>query len=100
MIISVRVMLVDFIRNLLDTDLIASYGVVIDELKRRQIIRSKNVVGDLGEYIAIKHYCDTKGLPKLQAAPPSTKNIDAISVDGDRYSIKATTSSTTRCSTD
>ncbi|WAH39192.1 DUF6998 domain-containing protein [Alicyclobacillus dauci] len=88
-------MIVNFIRQLSDNELIDSYGVIIDELKRRQIIRSKNVVGDLGEYIAIKHYCETKGLPRLQAAPPSTKNIDAISVDGDRYSIKATTSGTT-----
>jgi hypothetical protein len=88
-------MQVDYIRNQSDNELIASYGAVVDELKRRKIIRSKNVVGDLGEYIAIKYYSDTKGLPKLQAAPPSTKNIDAISVDGDRYSIKATTSGTT-----
>ena len=32
---------------------------------------------------------------KLQFAPPSTKNIDAISVNGERYSIKCTTTNTT-----
>lgn len=36
----------------------------------------------------IDYYCKTRGLPKLQVAQPSTKNIDAISVNGDRYSIK------------
>ncbi len=37
----------------------------------------------------------TPGLPKLQFAPPSTENIDAISIKGERYSIKCTTSNTT-----
>jgi len=42
-----------------------------------------------------KYYTKTKGLPKLQFAPPSTKNIDAISVNGERYSIKCITTNTT-----
>lgn len=40
-------------------------------------------------------YNSTSGLPKLQAAPIGTKNIDAISREGDRYSIKSTTGNTT-----
>lgn len=83
------------IKDLRNEELISVYGNIIHELKKRKIIRSKNVVGDLGEYLAINYYCNTKGLPKLQSAPPSTKNIDAISINGDRYSIKATTSGTT-----
>lgn len=75
--------------------LIELYGELLAEMRNRGLIRSKNVVGDLGEYIVIDHYTRTKGLPKLQFAPPSTKNIDAISVDGDRYSIKCTTANTT-----
>lgn len=71
------------------------YGKILKKLKNDGVIRTKNLVGELGEYMAIDYYCKTKGLPKLQAAPPSTKNIDAISVEGDRYSIKATTSKTT-----
>lgn len=76
-------------------DLIVLYGQVIDELKRRNIIRSKNVVGDIGEYLAIDYYSKTPGLPKLQSVPLSTANIDAISIKGERYSIKCTTSNTT-----
>lgn len=76
-------------------DLITLYGEIVEELKRRNVIRSKNVIGDIGEYLAIDYYTKTSGLPKLQAAPPSTENIDAISVKGERYSIKCTTSSTT-----
>lgn len=81
--------------NLDKHDLIMLYGQVIDELKRRNVIRSKNVVGDIGEHLAIDYYSKTPGLPKLQFAPPSTENIDAISVKGERYSIKATTNTTT-----
>lgn len=81
--------------NLSDADLVTTYGQIIKELKRRSIIRTRNVVGDLGEYLVINHYCKTKGLPKLQPAPPGTKNIDAISINGDRYSIKATTGTVT-----
>lgn len=83
------------VNTLSDTDLIMTYGAVIQERKTRGIIRSKNVLGDLGEHLAINHYSQTKGLPRLQMAPPATKNIDAISVNGDRYSIKSTTGSVT-----
>lgn len=75
--------------------LLELYGEVLTEMKSRGMIRSKNVVGDLGEYLVIDHYQKTKGLPKLQFAPPSTKNIDAISVNGERYSIKTTTGTVT-----
>lgn len=77
------------------SELIALYGDVIQELKKQKVIRSKNVVGDIGEYLAINYYCKTPGLPKLQFAPPSTENIDAISIKGERYSIKSTTNNTT-----
>lgn len=77
------------------TELVQMYGELIEQMRAKNIIRSKNVTGDLGEYLVIEHYTATKGLPKLQFAPPSTKNIDAISVDGDRYSIKTITTNAT-----
>lgn len=64
------------------------YGLTHDQLRSLGEIRSKNIVGDRGEQIALSYYGATKGLPKLQLAPPSIKNIDAISIQGDRYSIK------------
>jgi hypothetical protein len=76
-------------------DLIRLYSQVISELKQRNVIHSKNIIGDLGENIAIEFYNSTPGLPNLQAAPASTQNIDAISKKGERYSIKTTTSKTT-----
>lgn len=85
----------EFINSLSDDNLIKTYSYTITTLKNRNIIRTKNVVGELGEYIAINHYTATPNLPKLQAAPTGTQNIDAISINGDRYSIKSTTTTTT-----
>lgn len=85
---------IDF-SNLSDIELIAIYGEWIKELKNRQIIRTNNIVGEIGEYLGIKYYNETKGLPKLQVALTSTKSVDAISNRGERYTIKTTTSRTT-----
>lgn len=78
-----------------DEELILFYSKWINELKKRNLIRTKNIVGEIGEYLAIKYYNKTPGLPKLQATPPSTRSIDAISVKGERYTIKTVTGKTT-----
>lgn len=81
--------------DLSDEALILFYSKWIKELKKRNLIRTKNIVGEIGEYLAIKYYNKTLGLPKLQATPTSTRNVDAISVKGERYSIKTITGKTT-----
>lgn len=77
--------------NLSNADIISLYSKSIKELKLREIIRTKNITGELGEYIALEHYNNNTTLPNLQFAPPSTENIDAISRKGERYSIKTIT---------
>ena len=76
-------------------ELIHLYSAAIKELKNRNIIRTNNVVGELGEYLAIEWYNNTPGLPNLSPAPVGTENIDAISRKGDRYSIKSTSTNVT-----
>ena len=76
-------------------ELLEFYSKWIKELKARKIIRTNNIVGELGEYLAIEYYNKTPGLPKLQATPISTKSIDAVSNKGERYSIKSVTGKTT-----
>ena len=76
-------------------EIIRFYSMAIKELRKREIIRTNNVVGDLGEYLAIDYYNKTSGLPNLSPAPVGTENIDAISRRGDRYSIKSASSNTT-----
>lgn len=56
------------------------------EFKKRGI---KFSVAEVGETLAIKHFISTPGLPNLQRAPIGTKNVDALSRDGERYSIKS-----------
>lgn len=62
-----------------------------NELKRRDLVRTSNMVGERGEFLAIETYKKIPGLPKLQAAPEGTQNVDALSRKGERYSIKAMT---------
>src|SRR5437868_446953 len=56
------------------------------EMRKRRIAFS---VGGVGERLAIEHFLHNPRLPKLQPAPRGTKNVDALSRNGDRYSIKA-----------
>jgi hypothetical protein len=56
------------------------------ELKTRSIPFS---VGVIGEALAIEHFNSTPGLPNLSAAAIGTKNVDANSRNGERYSIKS-----------
>lgn len=83
------------LENKSNTELIEMYSQILTELKSREVIRSKNLLGDLGEYLAIEKFNTTPGRPNLQAAPTGTQNIDAISRNGERYSIKSTTGNLT-----
>jgi len=83
-----------FEKNILEIDngtLWKLYGRIILELKQRKLIRTRNIVGEFGEFAAIEYHNKTSGLPKLQAAPEGTKNVDALSRSGERYSIKTIT---------
>ena len=75
----------------LDNDeLISLYPKLLKELKRREIIRTNNLIGGLGEFIAASEYKKNSQLPQLQLNLKSTKNVDAISIKGERYAIKST----------
>ncbi|MBP3983601.1 hypothetical protein J5837_04105 [Pseudoxanthomonas helianthi] len=47
-----------------------------------------SAVGDIGERLAIEYFAKRPDLPVLVPAPRGTKNIDALSRRGERYSIK------------
>ncbi|MBN8246024.1 MAG: hypothetical protein J0L84_01120 [Verrucomicrobia bacterium] len=68
-----------------DKDLLLLRASLRAEMRKRGIADS---VGAVGEQLAIEHFRQTPGLPKLQLAPRGTKNVDALSRNGDRYSIK------------
>jgi len=73
-----------------DSELIDLYPSILKELKARGIIRTNNLIGELGEHLAANAYNSNPKLPKLQLNLKSTKNIDATSHKGERYAIKAT----------
>ncbi len=83
------------IQTLQTEELVSLYSKIIKELKKRKIIRTNNVVGELGEFYAMEIYNSTPNLPNLAPAPIGTENIDAIDRKGKRYSIKSTSTSTT-----
>lgn len=71
--------------GLSDEELLLLRASLRAEMRRREIADS---VGAVGEQLAIEHFRKIPGLPKLQLAPRGTKNVDALSRDGDRFSIK------------
>jgi len=73
------------LKGLRDEDLISLRADVEQEMRSRGLSSS---VGEIGEAVAIKYFNKTPGLSNLKAAPHGTKNIDALSRSGDRYSIK------------
>lgn len=78
-------------QNLNNEELWLLYADTEAELKNRGLVRTRNMVGERGEFLAIETYNLIKGLPNLQAAPEGTQNVDALSRKGERYSIKTIT---------
>lgn len=73
------------LEKLLDDALISLRIQVDKEIKRRKMKFSS---GDYGEKIAIDFFNNTPGLENLLKAHTGTKNVDALSRKGNRYSIK------------
>jgi len=78
-----------------DASIIKLYSEILKELKLREVIRSKNLVGDLGEYLVIDHFNNNNNLPNLKIASPSMKSYDAIDEFGKKYAIKTITNKVT-----
>lgn len=76
------------LEELNNEELWLGYSDIQQELRRRGLVRTNNMVGERGEFLAIETYGSISGLPNLQAAPEGTQNVDALSRKGDRYSIK------------
>ncbi len=87
--------ILQMLSTLSDSELIQLYPSILKELKLRGIVRTKNLIGELGEFMAVEAYQKNPKLPKLQLNLKSTKNIDATSQKGERYAIKATSGKAT-----
>lgn len=76
-------------------ELVHLYSAIIKTAKKRGIIRTKNFIGEIGEALVIEYYNKCPQLPNLAPAPVGTENIDAISRNGERYSIKTVSGNVT-----
>lgn len=76
------------LEELNNEELWLGYSDIQQELRKRGLVRTNNIVGERGEFLAIETYNSIRGLPNLQAAPEGTQNVDALSRKGERYSIK------------
>ena len=72
-------------RTLSDEALFKLHTQVMREARRRGLGFS---VGELGEKLVIELFQRRSDLPVLVASPVGTRNVDALSRNGDRYSIK------------
>jgi hypothetical protein len=79
----------DNLQEIKEFELISLYGKIVKELKTRKIIRTKNIVGELGERFVIDYYTQSSELENLSYAPPSNKDVDAIGDNGDKYASKS-----------
>jgi hypothetical protein len=75
----------EFLQELENSGLIRLRAALDVEMKRRGIA---NTVGQVAEELAIEFFKRTPGRPTLTPAATGTKNVDALSQDGERYSIK------------
>ena len=60
--------------------LISPNSDVHKELRRREVIRTKNITGELGEYYVVQYYNNTPGQSNLFLPPPGVKNIDVMNI--------------------
>ncbi len=74
-----------------DKELIQNYSRALRELRDRGVIRTKNVVGELGERYAEITFSERDDLPTLQLVSTNERDIDARDAEGRGYSIKTVT---------
>ena len=51
------------IDKMTSTELVDLYAKIIRSAKNRNLIRTKNFIGEIGEAVVIEHYCNTRGRP-------------------------------------
>lgn len=83
------------VENLETIEIIKLYSEILIELKERKVIRSKNLVGELGEFLVSEYFNSNKDLPNLTLSPTSTKSYDATDENGKKYAIKTITGNVT-----
>jgi hypothetical protein len=83
-------------QNVSDKDLILAFGRILGALRKRGIIRTKNVIGELGERYAELLFSERNDLPRLKLVATNEKDIDAKDANGKKYNIKSASKSSAK----
>jgi hypothetical protein len=78
-------------------ELLQLQAEIFTELRNRNIIRTKNVKGDIGEFLTVEYFNSSEDLPNLTLNKAGTKDVDAVDNLNATYSIKTITSTSTSC---
>ena len=77
-------------------ELLFIYSNIIAELKRRDILRTTNLIGEVGEHLAVEKLNSINAQNNIVLASPGTEGYDTFDCQTNiRYSIKAVTRKTT-----
>lgn len=85
-------------RDISDDDLIGAFATLMTAMRERGIIRTKNVVGDLGERYAVSAYRANPTKTPIALSETNETDVDARNGDGLRFAIKAASTSSSRTS--
>ena len=78
-----------------DSELVQLYPALLRELKTREIIRTRNLVGELGKFIVKQTFNRNNVTKNLFEAQNSQKNYSFTDEYGHRYNLKTTSGSNT-----
>lgn len=81
--------------TLSDAELVKLYPTLLRELKSRDIIQTRNLVGELGKFIVKQTFDINNDTSSLKAAAHSQKNYSFTDAAGLRYNLKTTSGSNT-----
>ena len=87
--------IIAIVKDLQTKEIISLYSEILKVLKAKEVIRSKNLVGDFGEYLVKDFFDNNSEYPNLGLTTPSNKSVDAIDDNGSTYAIKTVTNNVT-----
>ncbi|MBI5770280.1 MAG: hypothetical protein HZA93_21070 [Verrucomicrobia bacterium] len=85
--------------DITDDEVVCAFATILTAMRDRGIIRTKNVVGDLGERYAVHAYAQHGPRGALSLQPTNSTDVDAVDTACARYAIKAASPGSTRTST-
>lgn len=85
--------------DITDDEVVRAFATILTAMRARGIIRTKNVVGDLGERYAIQTYAQYGPRGALSLQPTNSTDVDAVDATCSRYAIKAVSPGSNRTST-